>query len=154
MEVNLQWLGKRAFDATGATGGHTVRIDADSTAGGGETGLRPMEMLLMGVGGCTGIDIAMILEKMRLHVDRFEMNIKGERADQHPQRFTKIHIHYLLEGPDLTHDKVRRAIELSYHTYCSALNSLNADFTVSYRLNGEHRTLKLSRPSCGSPSEP
>ncbi|HHY67474.1 MAG TPA: OsmC family protein [Alicyclobacillus sp.] len=141
MRVDVKWLGKRAFEALGQTSGHTVRIDAAESAGGEGSGVRPMEMLLMGVGGCTGIDIAMILEKMRLHIDRFEMTLNAERAEKHPQRFTKITVDYVLDGPDLTHEKVKRAVELSYHTYCSALNSLNADFEIRYTLNGETRTV-------------
>ncbi|MBX6395025.1 MAG: OsmC family protein [Alicyclobacillaceae bacterium] len=142
MEVHLQWLGNRAFEAEGPSG-HKIRVDAAADVGGEDRGPRPMELLLMGVGGCTGIDVAMILEKMRLHLERFEMRLTGERADRDPRRFTRIRIDYDVEGPDLTHDKVAKAIELSYRTYCSALHSLNAEFEIGYTLNGERRTLTL-----------
>ncbi|ASS77181.1 peroxiredoxin [Tumebacillus algifaecis] len=112
-------------------------MDAKAEVGGEDTGARPMELLLMGLGGCSGIDVAMILEKGRLTLEEFRMEVSGQRAEEMPQRFTDIHIHYILKGPDLTQDKVERAIELSNEKYCSASASLNANLTASYELNGE-----------------
>ncbi|MFD2168662.1 OsmC family protein [Tumebacillus lipolyticus] len=117
--------------------GHPVTMDAKAEVGGEDTGPRPMEMLLMGLGGCSGIDVVMILEKGRLTIDEFRMELSGSRAEEMPQRFTNIHIHYVLKGPDLTRDKVERAIHLSNEKYCSASASLNASLTASYELNGE-----------------
>lgn len=136
MKVQIDWQGKRKFRAVGGSG-HPVTMDAKADIGGEDSGVRPMELLLMGLGGCTGIDIAMILEKMRLTVDDFQMQVLGDRAEEMPQRFTDITLHYVLKGPDLTPEKVERAIVLSVDKYCSASASLNANLRVTYEVNGE-----------------
>lgn len=136
MNVKVKWQGKRSFEAVGDSN-HLVTIDAKPEAGGEDKGPRPMELLLMGLGGCTGIDIVMILERMRLTIDEFHMEINGVRREEHPQKFTEIHIKYVLKGDTLTKDKVERAIRLSEEKYCSASASLNAKIITTYELNGE-----------------
>ncbi|MCM3766874.1 OsmC family protein [Neobacillus niacini] len=134
METTIKWTGKMAF--SGATpSGHEIKMDAAEEIGGENSGARPTELLLNAVAGCTGIDIISILQKMRLEPKSFQMQVKGQRADEHPKRFTAIHIHYSLEG-DLPEDKVIRAIQLSKDKYCSVSHSLNANITVSYSING------------------
>jgi putative redox protein len=135
MNMQIVWKGKRKFDAVGDSG-HRVTMDAKPDAGGEDQGPRPMEMLLMGLGGCTGIDIVMILEKMRYNIDEFDIQIQAERAETYPQRFTKIHLHYRLKGEAIPPEKVERAIRLSAETYCSAAASLNASLSHSFELNG------------------
>ncbi|ACL69035.1 OsmC family protein [Halothermothrix orenii] len=95
-------------------------------------GVSPLKLLLTGVAGCTGIDIIMILEKMRLNVEKFSIVVEGVRADEHPRRFIEIDIKYILKGDNLSEDKVERAIELSIDKYCSASNSLNSKINYSY----------------------
>lgn len=135
MKVSVEWQGKRRFAAVGDSK-HTVVMDAKAEVGGEDGGPRPMELLLMGLGGCTGIDIVMILEKMRLTVEDFRMEIEGARREEYPQKFTEIHVKYILKGPDLAPDKVERAIRLSEEKYCSASASLNAQIVASYEING------------------
>ncbi|WP_018133242.1 OsmC family protein [Effusibacillus pohliae] len=135
MKVSVQWEGKRRFAARGESN-HPVVMDAKPDVGGEDQGPRPMELLLMGLGGCTGIDIVMILEKMRLMVEEFRMEIEGVRREEYPQKFTEIHVKYILKGANLTPDKVERAIRLSEDKYCSASASLNARIRTSYELNG------------------
>lgn len=94
-----------------------------------------MELLLQAIAGCTGIDIIMILQKMRLNPTSFHLEVEGTRAEDHPRRYTDIHIHYALEG-ELPEDKVIRAIQLSKDKYCSVSQSLNANITASYSING------------------
>ncbi|MDE3059100.1 MAG: OsmC family protein [Bacteroidota bacterium] len=96
----------------------------------------PMELVLVALGGCTGADVANILEKKRAAFTRFEINISGERAETHPKVFTKIHIEYILEGKDLRASDVEQAIELSQSTYCSvsAMLKKTAEITCSYKL--------------------
>ena len=137
MKMSIDWKGKRQFHATGGSG-HPLVMDARAEDGGEDAGARPMELLLAGLGGCSGIDVAMILEKGRLTIEEFTMEIEGVRAEERPQRFTEIHMHYVLKGPDLTPEKVERAIILSRDTYCSATASLNANFKITFDLNGEH----------------
>ena len=115
--------------------GHKIQMDASEEVGGQNSGARPTELLLSAVAGCTGIDIISILQKMRLEPTSFHMDVKGDRAENHPKRFTLIHIHYALEG-DLPEEKVVRAIELSHDKYCSVSHSLNAEMTTSYSING------------------
>jgi putative redox protein len=134
METTIKWTGKMAF--TGVTpSGHEIKMDAAEEIGGENSGARPTELLLNAVAGCTGIDIISILQKMRLEPKSFDMQVKGDRADDHPKRFTDIQIHYALEG-DLPEEKVVRAIQLSKDKYCSVSHSLNANITVSYSING------------------
>jgi putative redox protein len=134
METTIKWTGKMAF--TGVTpSGHEIKMDAAEEIGGENSGARPTELLLNAVAGCTGIDIISILQKMRLEPKSFGMQVKGDRADDHPKRFTDIQIHYALEG-DLPEEKVVRAIQLSKDKYCSVSHSLNANITVSYSING------------------
>ncbi|MGM8215957.1 OsmC family protein [Bacillaceae bacterium W0354] len=135
MNLTVKWNEKMAFSST-TPSGHEIKMDAAEEVGGENTGARPTELLLNAVAGCTGIDIISILKKMRLEPKSFEMDVSGERADDHPKKFTKIHIHYALEG-DLPEDKVVRAIKLSKDKYCSVSHSLSSEVTVSYSINGE-----------------
>ncbi len=133
MESTIKWTGNMAFSGV-TPSGHEIIMDAAAEVGGQNTGARPTELLLHAVAGCTGIDIISILKKMRLDPSSFHMEVKGNRAEEHPKRFTDIHIHYAFEG-DLPEDKVIRAIQLSKDKYCSVSHSLNATITVSYSIN-------------------
>ncbi|PLT30610.1 OsmC family protein [Peribacillus deserti] len=134
MKTAIKWEGKMAFSGT-TPSGHKIHMDAAAEIGGENTGARPTELLLHAVAGCTAIDIVSILKKMRLNLTDLSIDIEGSRAEEHPKRFTGIHIHYSLEG-DLPEDKVARAIKLSKETYCSVSNSLSAEIKVSYDING------------------
>ncbi|UQD52034.1 OsmC family peroxiredoxin [Bacillus methanolicus] len=134
MKTTLSWTGQLAFSGI-TPSGHEIKIDAAEEIGGQNSGARPMELLLQAIAGCTGIDIIMILQKMRLNPTSFHLEVEGTRAEDHPRRFTDIHIHYALEG-ELPEDKVIRAIQLSKDKYCSVSHSLNANITASYSING------------------
>ena len=134
MELTVKWNEKMAFSGT-TPSGHEIKMDAAPEVGGENTGARPTELLLNAVAGCTGIDIISILHKMRLEPSSFQMDVKGERADDHPKKFTTINIHYALEG-DLPEEKVVRAIQLSKDKYCSVSHSLSAEISASYSING------------------
>ncbi|MGZ4135509.1 MAG: OsmC family protein [Tumebacillaceae bacterium] len=135
MNVEINWQGKRKFDAVGNSGHHAT-MDVKKEAGGDGSAPSPMEMVLMGLGGCSAYDVVTILEKMRLNIEEFKMELNGTRAEEMPQRYTDIHIHYILKGAELTPDKVERAIVLSRDKYCSATASLNAEFRMTFELNG------------------
>lgn len=141
MKTTINWTGEMAFSST-TPSGHELKMDADEKVGGQNSGPRPTELVLNAVAGCTGIDIMSILKKMRLEPTSFSMEVEGSRADDHPKRFTEIHIHYALEG-ELPEDKVVRAIQLSKDKYCSVSHSLNADIKASYSINGEQGKEKL-----------
>ncbi|WP_077621644.1 OsmC family protein [Sediminibacillus massiliensis] len=134
MKTTIKWDEKMAFSSI-TPSGHEIHMDASEEVGGTNSGARPTELLLNAVAGCTGIDIISILKKMRLEPESFEMEVQGERADEHPRRFTKISIHYSLTG-DLPEEKVARAIKLSKDTYCSVSHSLSSDIRVSFSING------------------
>jgi putative redox protein len=137
MKSTINWTGEMAFSGATASG-HEIKMDASEEVGGQNGGARPMELLLHAVAGCTGIDIISILKKMRLEPTSFHMEVDGERADDHPKRFTSMNIHYALEG-ELPEEKVIRAIRLSKDKYCSVSHSLNATITVTYSINRSKR---------------
>ncbi|RFU69264.1 OsmC family peroxiredoxin [Peribacillus saganii] len=134
MQTTINWTGDMAFSGT-TPSGHEIKMDAAPEVGGNNSGARPMELLLHSLAGCTGIDIVMILKKMRFEPSAFKMEIEGSRAEEQPRRFTDIHIHYSLEG-ELPEDKVVRAIKLSKDKYCSVSHSLNVNVVASYSING------------------
>ncbi len=100
--------------------GHTVLMDGAPEVGGRNLGLRPMEMVLMGAGGCTASDVVMILKKSRQDIIDCMVEIEAERATEDPKVFTRIHYHFILTGKNLKPQQVERAINLSAEKYCSA----------------------------------
>ncbi len=100
--------------------GHTVLMDGAPEVGGRNLGLRPMEMVLMGTGGCTAFDVVMILKKSRQDIIDCMVEIEAERATEYPKVFTRIHYHFILTGNNLKPQQVERAINLSAEKYCSA----------------------------------
>ena len=140
MRAQVSWKDKLRFEAT-ADSGHLVVIDAKPEAGGENKGPRPMELLLMGLGGCTGIDMILILQKMRIAFDRVDVVLDGARATGQPERFTDITLTYEVDAPDAPLDKVERAVRLSQEKYCSAAHSLNARLEAVIVLNGVRHEL-------------
>lgn len=119
MKARVQWLDGRAF--VGESGsGHAVVMDGSPEAGGRNIGVRPMEMLLMGLGGCTAFDIVMILERMREKVTALDIELEAERATEDPKVFTHVKLIYKLRGRGLKPANVERAVKLSAEKYCSA----------------------------------
>lgn len=119
MKATVKWTDGRQFVAESGSG-HSVVIDGPPDHGGRNTGPRPMELLLMGMGGCTSFDILNILEKARADVSDCVASIEAERADATPSVFTKIHVHFTVTGRGLKEKQVARAVELSAEKYCSA----------------------------------
>ncbi|MDA7961333.1 MAG: OsmC family protein [Gammaproteobacteria bacterium] len=108
-----------------------VAISASPEIGGGD-GARPMEMVLMGLGGCTAIDVGIILGKSRQVLTDLSIDISAERADAHPAVFTRIHLHYTLRGENLERRKVARALSLSLEKYCSVTRMLAATAEITH----------------------
>ncbi|WP_130536544.1 OsmC family protein [Thiomicrorhabdus indica] len=132
MTTVVKWNGSgMAFDATASTG-HTVRMDAAPEVGGENTGPRPMEMVLMGLGGCTGIDVVMMLQKMGQDIKDVQIEIESERAEDIPKVYTKIHVNFKVIGTDLNEKKVKRAVDLSAEKYCSVSKMLEATVEMSH----------------------
>ena len=119
MEASVVWNGDVRF--TGRTGsGHEVAIDGPPEHGGSNSGARPMELLLLGVGGCASFDVVDILRKGRQQVASCVAEIDAERAEAEPKVFTKVHIRFRISGRRLSRNKVERAIRLTTEKYCSA----------------------------------
>lgn len=132
MNVTVKYVGGMAFEGVGDSG--VITKIASSVAEAEHVGASPMELLLMGVAGCSGIDIVGILEKMRVNFEAFEIGVEGERAEDHPRVFTEIRVVYKFWGTDLPEDKLRRAIDLSFEKYCSAIHTINKVAQVTYTL--------------------
>jgi len=111
---------------------HWVTMDGPESFGGSDAGTRPKELLLIALGGCTGSDVITILQKKKVQLDNFEMNISAEVADEHPQVYTKINIEFVFTGKDIQEKDVERAIELSQTKYCSVTHMLNKAMEISH----------------------
>lgn len=119
MQATVTWQGKVKFVAQSGTG-HEVVLDGPADHGGENQGPRPMEMLLMGMGGCASFDVVSILQKARQVVTDCRCELTAERADAVPSVFTKIHLHFVVSGEGLKENHVKRAVSLSAEKYCSA----------------------------------
>ena len=117
--AKVSWVEGALFVAE-AGSGHTLTMDGSPDVGGRNLAARPMEMVLIGMGGCTAIDVMMILRKGRETVTDCLVELSAERATAEPKVFTRIHVHYKVSGRGLTSAKVERAIKLSKEKYCSA----------------------------------
>ena len=115
---------------------HWVTMDGPEQFGGSNAGIRPKELLLLSLGGCTGADVASILQKKRIKLDGYEMNLTADATEDYPQVYTKIHIEYVFYGKDVQAKDVERAIELSQTKYCgvTAMLSKAMEITHSYRI--------------------
>ena len=123
MKARIKWLDHMTFVGESASG-HSVVMDGPPDAGGRNLGIRPMEMVLLGLGGCTAFDVVMILKKARQPVADCIVDIDAERADGIPSVFTKIHLHYRVMGTGLSEKQVEKAVKLSAEKYCSASKML------------------------------
>lgn len=135
LQAKVKWVNGLQF--VGETGtGHAVVMDGDKEVGGNNTGMRPMELLLVGLGGCSGMDVASILQKKKQQVTGIDINVKGEKADSYPKKFTEIEMEFIVSGKDLSEEAVKRAVELSMEKYCSVKATLEgtAKISFSYRI--------------------
>ncbi len=135
MKARVKWVDGMAF--VGESGsGHAVVMDGAPDSGGRNIGIRPMEMLLIGLGGCTAFDVVLILKRGREKIEDCTVEVTAERADTDPKVFTKIHLDYTLVGESLSPEKVERAIKLSAEKYCSASIMLGktAELTHSWKV--------------------
>ena len=131
MKATIKWLDGVSFEGVSESG-HSVVMDGAPESGGKNLGMRPMEMLLLGLGGCTSYDVVTILKKSRQDIKDCNAEITAERAENIPKVFTKIHIHFILEGNNLDVSVVERAINLSATKYCSASIMLEKSVIITH----------------------
>ena len=129
IQAQLKWIDGMQFIAR-AGDSPAVVIDNPESKGGAS----PMQMVLIGVAGCIAMDVISILKKKRTAVNDFQVNISGERAEDHPRRYTDIQIEFVLQGKDIKPKAAEQAIQLSETKYCSAIASLNASVESTYRI--------------------
>jgi putative redox protein len=124
-----------SFSGTSSSG-HSLSMDADEVSGGRNQGFRPMELLLVGLGGCTGMDVISILRKKRQDISGLEINVNGEKTDDYPKVYRTMHIEYVVTGKNVQKEAVERAIELSLTKYCSVGATLAkaGQITHSYQI--------------------
>ncbi len=135
MRVELVLEGETRWKAI-AGSGNSVTMDGPADDGGTEAGFRPMELLLVGLGGCMGYDMTMILRRMRQEVTGYRLSLAGERAEDLPSVYTSVKLHHVITGNNLNPDKVERALALATERYCSAwaMFSKTAKLTNSYQI--------------------
>ena len=131
MQVKVKWIDGVSFVGESESG-HAVVLDGAPENGGRNIGMRPMEMLLIGMGGCTSFDVVAILKKARQPIVHCVAEIEATRADTIPKVFTKIHVHFVLTGTGLNPVQVERAVKLSAEKYCSASIMLSQACPISH----------------------
>ena len=131
MKATVRWAGKASFEGRSESG-HALVMDGSPEIGGENRGPRPMEMLLLGLGGCTSIDVMLILGKGRQDVTDCVVEIDAERAPTEPKVFTRIHVHFVVSGRRLDAKRVEKAIQLSADKYCSASIMLGKTAAITH----------------------
>ncbi len=132
--AQLEWVQGFQFVAHAETSGATAVFDAGLAHGGADQGLRPSEGVLMSLASCTGMDVISILKKKRQRVSGLHLNVHGFTASEHPKRFERIELEFIVRGQDVSESAVAQAIELSQTKYCAVSASLNAEITCTYRV--------------------
>jgi len=130
--VNIQWLDNLGFEAN--VSGKKVIIDAVENVGGKNRGPQPKPLLMVSLGGCTGMDVISILQKMRVEVKSFNVRVEGDITEEHPKHFTKMKIFYEFTGKNLPIDKLEKAVSLSQERYCGVSYNLRDAFELTHEI--------------------
>ncbi len=141
VDVNVHWTGDMQFVGESVDTGHSLVMDADKENGGKNSGFRPMHLLLVALGGCTGMDVMSIMKKKRQEVTGLTINIGGERlAIKDPHVYTRVSVEYVFKGNKLSESAVERAVKLSEEKYCSVMATLRplAKIDISWRISEGH----------------
>lgn len=131
MSAIVKWTDGMQFVGESASG-HAIVMDGYPEVGGNNTGMRPMELLLVGVGGCSGMDIVSILKKKKEPITGIEVVVNGKKADDYPKKYTEINIEFIVTGKGLSDEAVKRACQLSMDKYCSVKATLEPTAKVSW----------------------
>jgi putative redox protein len=133
MDASVIWKGKMSFTGS-ASSGFSLPLDTSAESGGEGQGFRPMELLLVGLAGCTSMDVISILQKKQQQVTGFEVKTSAERATDHPHIFTHIVVEYIVTGSAISPAAVERAVELSVTKYCSAYAMLSKAAAIEHKI--------------------
>ncbi len=128
--IKVKWIDGMRFVATDGTG-HSIVMDASKQSGGENSGFSPMQLLLIALGGCTGMDVAHIMRKQRQQVNDLEILVSGERVEEQPRVYNNIHVEYRIKGEGINENAVQRAIQLSEDKYCSVGATLRTKAKVT-----------------------
>lgn len=133
MEAKVIWKGRMSFDGS-ADSGFSIPLGTEPEVGGDNDGFRPMELIAVGLAGCTAMDVISILGKKKQKVSEFEVLVHAERVAEHPRVFSKIEVEYLVTGEEIDPAAVERAVELSETRYCPAQAMLSKAVSMSYKI--------------------
>ncbi|HHY15979.1 MAG TPA: OsmC family protein [Firmicutes bacterium] len=133
MQAKVRWNRKLGFIGTSGTN-HIVPMDVAEESGGDGAAASPMELVLLGLAGCSGVDVALITKKKRLNVHDFEILVAAERAADHPRVFTAIDLTFVFTGEDLKPKPLEDAVRLSVERYCSVAGMLNKTAEIKWRV--------------------
>jgi len=142
LDAVVRWTSQGLQGVGSGKSGHGVLLDADPSVHGRDQGARPVELFLISLCGCTGMDVVSILGKMRVAFEQLEVRATGQREDEHPKRFTAIELNYRIWGSTIDEEKLVKAIELSLDRYCPVANTLKqaVELTYRYEVNPETAT--------------
>ncbi|MEK6673230.1 MAG: OsmC family protein [Nitrospirota bacterium] len=132
LDATVKYIDGMQFVGEGGNSGNAIIMDADASVGGRNTGVRPTELLLIGLGGCSGMDIVSILKKKKQDIRGLEIKVRGEKAENYPKRFTEMDIEFIVTGHNISEDAVKRAVELSMEKYCSVKATLEGSAKVNF----------------------
>ena len=130
--VNVNWTGDMAFDAE--VNGFNIKLDAAEQVGGKNGGPRPKPLILVALGGCTGMDVVSMLKKMRVEFDYFNVEVEGDLTEEHPKYYHKIHLKYIFKGKDLPMEKLEKAVNLSQERYCGVNAMLGKAAEITHEI--------------------
>lgn len=132
--VKTQWLGEMKFESDNPSG-HNLFIDAGEENGGNGDGLRPKALMLSALAGCTGLDIAMLIKKMKLEVETFDITTHAELTEEHPKYYKTVTIDYNFYGSELDEKKIKKAVDLSVEKYCGVMEMFRQFAEVTVHIN-------------------
>lgn len=130
--VSTSWKGNMQFDAV--VSNHHIIMDAAPEVGGQNSGPRPKELMLASLAGCTGMDVVSILQKMRVNVESFNIDVVADLTEEHPKHYTKMHIIYQFKGKGLDPEKLKKAVDLSQERYCGVSAAYRKAMELSYEI--------------------
>ena len=138
IKVNIDWIEEMTFETE--INGHKLILDAEESVGGKDRGPRPKPLTLVSLGGCTGMDVVSILNKMRVNFESCRVSVEAELTDEHPKYYQKIHLTYIFKGKDLPMAKLDKAVNLSQDRYCGVSTMLRNSAELTYEIVIEQPT--------------